>query len=454
LHVPPVTWIPGGPTDLIGDPSTGLSFLDRTGPRTYERGVRLPLVCVLCALPRLAAAEIWVTADGEPPRTQVRNVILVPENGAQTLIQSWVIEGAEGPFIHLEGFPSPPELSAFVPRLGPELARVCRAPEPLHLAVQRRPLGPSLAGLLLPTPRPPPEPPSEPSAKPLSPLTRRVVTGPVRSSTVARGGFVWPEVLQDLLARRGLEASIPVIRRVAQQLNGGGTVVATLYAADAPGPHRLGPVRSRFEVSAPELPVLHPSPGERLELVTVGASAWRPRDLPVEWAESPWRPQAPEAERWRADCALRLEEAARRTFAEALNTEADVLVRWRWAPPSTTRGAIALVADEMEPVPNRGSGTFGDLWRLWILALLPLFLAPEAWALAWMQSSLQRRIWTAWPVAVALYWLWVLPGWAKSAALGPALAALVHASWPSEAARRPFHRAPLPRPRSGVSRTS
>ncbi len=431
-----------------------MSFLDRTGTRTYDRFVRLPLICVLCAVPRLASAEIWVTADGELPRTLRRKVVLLPEEGAQTLVQSWIIEGTEGPLIHFEGFPSPPELSAFVPRLEPDLARACRAPEPLHLSVQRRPLGPSLAGLLLPAPSPPPAPSKPPSADPLAPLARRMVTGPVRSSTVARGGFEWPPAFDDLLARRGLEPSVPVIRRVAQLLNGGGTVVATLYTAEGSGPHRLGPVRSRFETATPQLPVLHPSPGERLELVALGETAWRPKDLPITWADAPWRPQSPESERWIADCAVRLDAAAARPFQEALGAEPDVLVRWLWAPPPTTRGAMRLVPDELEPVPSRGSGTFGDIWRLLVLGLLPLFLAPEAWALAWMQSGVQRRIWTLWPLAVALYWIWALPGLAKWAALGPVAAALIHAGWPSEEARRPFHRAPLPRSRSRVSRNA
>lgn len=440
--------------DLFGNSRESMSFLDRTGTRSYERVVRVSVLCLLWTLPGLASAETWVTSDGEPPRNVRRNVLLMPEDGVETLVQTWTLEGAAGPFVHLESFPSPPEVEAFVPRLQSNLAELCTTSEPLYRKAQRRPLGPSLASLLLPDAPAPPPIIERPEPETLAATSRRVVSGPVISSTVARGGFVWPEALSGLMARHGLEPSISTIRQVAQSLNGGGTVVATLYQGEGPGPHRIGPVRTRFPSATTVLPVPIPGPGEELELISLSNEAWQPKDQPVRWSTTPWRRQALATEEWVANCALELSPAEALPFEEAFGVEVTRLVRWRWAPPPTTRGVLVMVPTEFQPVPAEGSGTPSDMLKLLVLALLPLFLAPEAWALAWLQSGWQRRVWTLWPVAVALYWVWVLPGQAKWAALGPVLAGAAHAFWPSEQASRPFHRARLPRSSSAVSRSS
>lgn len=415
-----------------------------------------------------ARAELLVGAGGAPvPRVVEHRAVVIFDGQQQTLQETLVLEDVRGRFARFVAVDGSPRFPEPMPDLEADLRDLTRRRTPHRFIVRDDPFGPSLLGQLQRSAEPPGGPRQEPARAAAVNVSRASFQGQVVTSTITRQPGL-PLALEGFISRHRLDLDRATSFALAKALNEGRTVVGTLYEPAQPAEQVvLGPVRIALPASAPRLWLWRLENEPTLDLFVVADGPFGTSRAPFDWTHTPWAPPSPEPgraiglvhETWPVDLRgippwVALGATEDRTLGHVTHA------RYRPArEPDRTLG-FAPAPDPPSP-PRRGSAT--DLALVLLFGAVPVFAAPESWLLAIWQARarskamptrvpITTRIWFAWPVVVAGYWLATLEGAGRWAAVLPIGIALLGLR-PYEPPHRRFVRARLEKKRPTKGRS-
>lgn len=406
------------------------------------------------AAPRPAVAALLAGTEGPAPELVARTLVVGGDGATSFVQETLAFRGVSGRFAHFFASPAAPRFEAPVAGLAEQARAATVRRPPLRYGIRDAPLGPSLARRLWPPAAPSADSGAEATDAgpevPLEVVTRQGFRGAASTSSTTRR-VLFPPELQRFFTRHQLEVEPAVAGALARHLNQGDTVTATIYeparAARTPGTRFIaGPVRWTLASPDPVRALSRPEGEPMVEAFTLGPAPRTPEATPVTWSETPWTLTVPELGQtvvfgWGPgpDGDDRGDDGGAGGLGGGAETAAvsgpAVVAHVRYRPAREPYRALRWTAAEAPPAAPR-PGTFTDVFWVILFGAVPVFAAPESWLLYILQRRARdratptrvspvTRIWSLWPVVVALWWLVQAQGAARWAALLPGAIALL-----------------------------
>lgn len=411
---------------------------------------RVVAILVVAVVPCVAHADLYLARKGESVAAVERKVLIVQNDGRETLVETQEITSSAPRFVWMRALPTPAKLETAPENLFTQLRQHTIVEEPHNEKVRRNLFGPSVVTVL--TKRfgwseqfPMPEDPYKGDLRQLQVGPPELFTGRVTSSTITRA-LILPEALADFFRRHDIEVDEAHKRELSRYLNREWVVMAALVYDSAPSEEtraRLGPVRLDFEAPEPVFSQLTlDRPFIRYPPTTfylVGSGPLVPATLRTVWDAQPWEHRPRQRGEFVATYSHGIEAGGPIVFelvdqaAIPLPSE-PFLVRSQYE-----RGNEALVdlsfitAKDAVVIPGndrRKSGS--DIFLCILLGLTPLIYTPESWFLLWLAARAKERarregqafgtrLWSLYAIAVAIFWFVTMEDVGRLAALAPML---------------------------------